>query len=245
MLTRTALANLRNHPQPLLHLAIEDGRQSIVQALLKSGADVDEVDEDYISPLNVTARKNDIASMQVLIAANAQSNDGSLHEAARMVNTDAIKLLLDKGHDANHPCPRFEGRPPLFELCFQAPTHLLKTQMTTPQKITAAKRAIECLIKGGALTKDRLRQAGNRSLLMHALDSANPHMMTRAFLECGQFKHIDQPFNLFMDGEFTYSPTKYVEKGKCRGDNSQSQSLITILKEFNAQDRYWNIDGPQ
>ncbi|KAH7369847.1 hypothetical protein BKA65DRAFT_386297 [Rhexocercosporidium sp. MPI-PUGE-AT-0058] len=238
-------ANLHNHPEPLLHLAIEHGRQPIVQALLAAGADVDAVDEDYVSPLSLAARKNDIASMQALLAAKALSNDGSLHEAARTVNADAIQLLLDNGHEPNFPCPRFEGRPPLFELCFQAPTHLLKSQLTTPQKITAAKRAIECLIKGGALTKDRLPQAGNRSVLMHALDSANPHMMTRAFLECGQFKYINRDFNLFMDGEYTYSPTKYVEKGKCRGDNSQSQSLITMLKDFNAEDRYWKINGPQ
>lgn len=216
-----------------------------MQALLNAGADVDAVDENFVSPLSLAARKNDLASMQALLAAKALSNDGSLHEAARTVNADAITLLLSNGHDPNFPCPRFEGRPPLFELCLQAPTHLLKTQLTTPQKITAAKKAIECLIKGGALTKDRLPQAGNRSVLMHALDSANPHMMTRAFLECGQFKYINRDFNLFMDGEYTYSPTKYIEKGKCRGDNSQSQSLITMLKDFNAQDRYWKINGPQ
>ncbi|KAH7382813.1 hypothetical protein BKA64DRAFT_582928 [Cadophora sp. MPI-SDFR-AT-0126] len=239
------LSNLQNHPTPLLHLAIDHGRQSIVQALIRAGADVDAVDENYLSPLSLATQKNDIASMQALLAAKALSNDGSLHEAARTVNADAITLLLENGHDPNFPCPRFQGRPPLFELCLEAPAHLLKTQMTVPQKITAAKKAIECLIKSGALTKDRLPQDGNRSVLMHALDSANPIMMTRAFLECGQFKYINRDFNLFMDGEYTYSATKYVEKGKCRGDNSQAQSLITMLKDFKAQDRYWKIDGPQ
>jgi membrane protein involved in colicin uptake len=52
-------------------------------------------------------------------------------------------------------------------------------------------------------------------------------------------------FNLFTDGEYTYSPTKYVEKGKCRGDNSQTQSLIKLLKDFKAIDRYWKNEGPQ
>jgi len=229
-LTRNPIASLHNHPEPLLHLAIENGRHSIVQALLKAGADVDLADETDVSPLSLATQKNDIASMEALLAAKALSNDGSLHDAARMVNADAIKLLLDNGHDPNFPCPRFEGRPPLFELCFQAPAYLLKTQWTTQQKENLVKKAIETLIKGGALTKDRLPQAGNRSVLMHALHSANPHMITRAFLECGQFKYINRDFNLFMDGEYTYSPTKYVEKGKCRGHNSQSQSLIKLLK---------------
>jgi hypothetical protein len=52
-------------------------------------------------------------------------------------------------------------------------------------------------------------------------------------------------FNLFTDGEYTYSPTKYVEKGKCRGDSSQTQSLIKLLKDFKAIDRYWKNEGPQ
>jgi hypothetical protein len=52
-------------------------------------------------------------------------------------------------------------------------------------------------------------------------------------------------FNLFTDGEYTYSPTKYVEKGKCRGDNSQTQSLIKLLKDCKAIDRYWKNEGPQ
>jgi hypothetical protein len=244
-LTKILIANLDKHPQPLLHLAIENGRHTIVQALLKAGADVDLADEADVSPLSLATQKNDMASMEALLAAKALSNDGSLHDAARMVNVDAIKLLIANGHDPNFPCPRLEGRPPLFELCFRAPTHLLKTQWTAQQKERLAKKAIEALIAGGALTKDRLPQAGNRSTLMHALDSANPHMMTRAFLECGQFKYVNRDFNLFMDGEYTYSPAMYVQKGKCRGDNSQSQSLIKLLEDFKAEPRYWKINGPQ
>jgi len=101
------------------------------------------------------------------------------------------------------------------------------------------------LISGEAFTEDRLPQAGNRSLLLHALVSSNPHLMTKALLECGQFKNINKDFNLFTDGEYTYSPTKYVEKRKCRGDNSQTQSLIKLLKDFKAIDRYWKNEGPQ
>jgi hypothetical protein len=170
---------------------------------------------------------------------------GSLHDAARMVNVDAIKLIMDNGHDPNFPCPRLEGRPALFKLCFQAPTYLISAQSTTQQKEQSVKKAIEALIAGGALTKDCLPQAGNRSVLLHALDCANPHMMTRAFLVCGQFKYINRDFNLFMNGEYTYSPTMYVEKGKCRGDNSQSRSSIKLVKAFKVEPRYWKINGPQ
>jgi hypothetical protein len=55
-------------------------------------------------------------------------------------------------------------------------------QATTQQKEKLAKKAIEALISGQAFTKDCLPQAGHRSLLLHALDSSNPHLMTKAFL---------------------------------------------------------------
>jgi hypothetical protein len=182
MLTENNPADLKNHPESLLHLAIENGRHRIVQSLIKEGADIDLPDENYITPLSLATQKNDMTSMQALLNASASANDGSLHDAARMVNADAIKLLLEYGHDPNFPCVRFDGRTPLFELCLQAPECLKQTQATTQQKEKLTKKAIEALIAGEAFTKDRLPQAGNRSLLFHALDSSNPYLMTKSFL---------------------------------------------------------------
>jgi hypothetical protein len=104
---------------------------------------------------------------------------------------------------------------------------------------------MQALIHGGALTDERLSQAGNRSILIHALDSASPYMMAKAFLECGTFKRINKDFNLYTDGTYTYSPTKYIEKGKCRSDKTQNQSLITLLRAVGATDQYWKNEGPQ
>ncbi|KAE9382018.1 hypothetical protein N431DRAFT_476739 [Stipitochalara longipes BDJ] len=238
-------ADLRNHPVPLLHLAIDDGRHGIVQCLIEEGIDIDLPDENDITPLVLATQKNDMTSMQALLGASASANDGSLHDAARMANADAIKLLLMHGHDPNFPCVRFDGRPPLFELCLHAPEHLKRTQATSQEKEKMVKKAIETLIVGKAFTHDQLPQAGQRSLLFHALDSSNPYRMAKVFLECGQFRHINMEFNLFTNGEYTYSPTKYVEKGKCRGDKTQTQSLIKLLKDFKAIDRYWKNKGPQ
>jgi hypothetical protein len=84
-------------------------------------SDIDLPDENDITPLSLATQKNDMTSMQALLDASASANDGSLHDAARMANADAIKLLLTHGHDPNFPCVRFDGRPPLFELCLQWP----------------------------------------------------------------------------------------------------------------------------
>lgn len=245
LLITNSLADLKNHPEPLVHLAIESGRHRIVECLIDAGADIDLADENNITPLNLATLKNDKTSMQALINASVSPNDGSLHDAARMVNADAVNLLLQSGHDANFPSLRHDGRPPLFELCLQAPAYFQQSPETAQQKEKQAKKAIQTLIQGGAFTNEQLPQAGNRSILIHALDSLNPYMMSKAFLECGQYNYINEDFNLFTDGKYTYSPTKYVEKGKCRGSNVQTQSLVRLLSSFNAVHRYWKNEGPQ
>ena len=173
---------MKFHTVPLLHLAIDEGRHGIVQCLIEEGADIDLPDDNDITPLVLATQKNDVKSMEALLAASASANDGSLHDAARMANADAIKLLLTHGHDPNFPCVRFDGRPPLFELCLNAPVHLKRTQATAQEKEKMVKKAIETLIAGKAFTQDQLPQAGQRSLLFHALDSTNPYLMTKAFL---------------------------------------------------------------
>ncbi|KAF4634237.1 hypothetical protein G7Y89_g3872 [Cudoniella acicularis] len=237
--------DLQNHPEPLLHLAIENGRPQVLQFLIDKGADVDVADETGVTPLSTATLKNDIRSMQALLDATACPNDGSLHEAAHMANTEAINLLMSYGHEPNFPSVRFDGRPPLFELCYKAPTYLQQSQATAQQKEKQIKKAIQALIKGGALTTEQLPQAGNRSILIHAIDSANPHMMVKAFLECVPFKDVNKDFNLFTNGEYTYSPTMYVKKGKSLGDKTQSQTLVKLLETFSAFDRYWKNEGAQ
>ena len=182
ILTHDDPADLKSHTVPLLHLAIDEGRHGIVQCLIEEGVDIDLPDDNDITPLVLATQKNDTKSMQALLDASASANDGSLHDAARMANADAIKLLLTHGHDPNFPCVRFDGRPPLFELCLNTPEHLKRTQATTQEKEKMVKKAIETLIGGKAFTQDQLPQAGQRSLLFHALDSSNPYLMTKAFL---------------------------------------------------------------
>lgn len=162
LLTVNATADLQNHPEPLLHLAIENSRSQILQFLIDAGADVDLADEIGVTPLCSATRKKDLTSMRTLLEASDSSNDGSLHEAAHLVSRDAIELLLEYGHDPNFGSVRFEGRPPMFELCYQAPIYLQHSQATAQQKDKEIKKAIQLLIKAGGLTSERLPQAGGR-----------------------------------------------------------------------------------
>lgn len=161
-----------------------------------------------------------------------------------MCNTDIIELLLEHGHDANYPSLRLGGRPPLFELCLNAPSRLLKVQGTVPQKEQIIKNAIKALIDGGAFPTSRLPQAQNRSLLHHALDSSAPHMMTKCLLETANFHTtINQEQNLFSDGVYTYSATQYIARNISRGDKTQNPSLLALLSSMGATDRFWKNDG--
>jgi ankyrin repeat protein len=238
-------ATIHGHPEPLLHMAIRDRRPLIVKCLVDARADLDLPDDRGRTPLAHATEIGDVASMSVLLQAGAELDDDSLHIAARMLHTDAMNLLMDNGHDPNKPSTKLQGRSPLAELCLTAPSH---AQLSSEKKLEQdLKRAIQTLIIRGARMNFQLKPSG-KSVLIHALDSDNAYVAAKALLDCGQFHHINDDFNLFNDGEYTYSPTKYVEKGLCQGsgsDSSQRQRIIDLLVYYQAEHRYWRNEGEQ
>jgi hypothetical protein len=84
--------------------------------------------------------------------------------------------------------------------------------------------------------------------LIHALNNWNAYAAAKAFLDCGQFHHINIDFNLLTNGEYTYSLTKYVGKGLCQGSGSkatQQQRAIYFLVYYQAEHRHWKNVGEQ
>lgn len=226
----------------MLHLAIAKGYSRIVQRLIQAGVDVDLTDPDSATALNLSLKVGDVEIMKALLEANAEVNDGTLHDAAHYLDTGAIELLIRHGHDPNMPSPRHGGRCPLAELCHQAP-------FFAPQaNDTEMRRAIRALIDGGAQTDVKTitdNDKFERSLLLLALDSAKPDMMTAAFLHCDQWKHINEDFNLYTNGEYTFSPTMYVEKGIWRGDVAHRRKILNLLTTYKAKSRFWKNEGEQ
>jgi hypothetical protein len=213
----------------------------VVQRLVKAGVDVDLTSSDGTTPLSLACKVGDLATMDALLEANPEPNDGTLHDAARNLDSNAIKLLVSHGHDPNRPSPRHNGRSPLAELCYQAPSF---AQCSSGGEM---KKAIKALIKGGARIdiKTVTNDDFERSLLLLALDRQKPHTMAEAFLDCDQWKHINDEFNLYTNGEYTFSPIMYVKKGIWKGAEQHRQNVLNLLKLYQARPQFWKNEGEQ
>jgi len=223
-------ASVEGHPSPLLHLAINKRYSSIVQLLIEAGADVDAANHENVTPLSLAYQRNDLETMKALLAAECEPDDGTLHEAARRLDFKATELLLEHDHDPNRPSPEHEGRGALAELCNQAPVYAQRSSDKNLER--DVKKTIKALIKGGARTNIQTKTADDfeKSVLLLALDSENPLVMTKAFLDSDQWKYVNEDFNLFTDGEYTFSPAMYVEKGMWEGEPCQVAGVLNLLK---------------
>jgi hypothetical protein len=227
-----------------LHVTIRAQRLLVLQCLIQAGAALDYTDNQGRTALEYATEIGDVTSMSILINSGSEVADDALHIAARSLNADATILLMKEGHDPSKPSVEHQGRSPLAELLVSAPFY---AQNSISQKIEKeAKKTIQALINGGARTQTRFPNSPNgRSLLLHALDSTEPYIMTKAFLDCGQFHHINADCNLYTDDGYTYSPTMYITKGMCRSNPAYQSQLIDLLKQYGATDRYWRIRGEQ
>ncbi|KAK8080421.1 2-5A-dependent ribonuclease [Apiospora hydei] len=205
-----------------LMLAIDARRQDIVKALLLAGAEVDITDSTGRSPLSTaSAIGGDLAitMMSNLLAAGASRNDGSLHNAARELNLQAMQILVEYRHEPDFPSPQHGGRSALGELCL----HAADAGEITAIKEKAMERAINFLLRDSDITV----QSDGKSVLLRA----------------DMWKHINKPFNQYTDGAFTYSPTQYVSR--VLPQTEATPQLLALLKANRGTDVYYANAGPQ
>ena len=119
----SSLANLFNRNRCFetgespLTLAAEEGHEAIVQALVRSGADVDKLDRNGRGPLHIAATFNDEETIDILLAAKANPNrydscnNTPLHIACEKGFKNIVQKLLAGGADPNE-CRR--TLPPLI-----------------------------------------------------------------------------------------------------------------------------------
>ncbi|RYP53587.1 hypothetical protein DL768_001451 [Monosporascus sp. mg162] len=222
-----------------LMVAIQNRRQDLVKSLLLAGAEVDVQDVTGRSPLSMASAiggELGVIMMSNLLAAGASRNDGSLHNAARELNLQAMQVLVEYNHDPDFPSPLHEGRSALGELCL----HAAGVGEITATREKQMEKAINFLIQSGS---DISLQLNGKSVLLLALESADPLTTTRVLLRAHMWKFINKPFNLYTDGKFTYSPTLYVERVLPASDHKPE--LQALLRHNRCADVYYANSGPQ
>jgi hypothetical protein len=222
-----------------LMLAIQARRPDIVKLLLLEGAEADVADAKGNTPLAMATNIGGdlaITMMSNLLAAGASKNDGSLHNAARELNSLAVQVLIEGGHDPDFPSHIHDGRSALGEVCLRA----ADSGELTAIKEKQVEKLIDILIEAGS---DITLKIEGKSALHLALESHDPVTMTRLLLKAGMWKHINKKFNLYTDGTYTYSPTMYVVKALPPTD--LNDQLLRLLRANRCEDVYYANTGPQ
>ncbi len=217
-------------------LAIKNQRSDVLQKLVSKGAKIAIQDDSGMTPLALASQGGNSAIMEYLLQYGADVDDGSLHDAVGQLRCDAIRVLIKHGHDPDYPSERHGGRSALSELCFKA--------VDNDPSFEDLEEVIRCLIANGADIKQR--GLNGKTLFHYALDSSDPIKILRALLKV-LWKVVNEDCYLYTDGQYTYSLTKYVEKGLSIGPAVQNQEVIALLKTKLAQDRIWanSMDAAQ
>ncbi|KAI8956780.1 hypothetical protein F5Y11DRAFT_353268 [Daldinia sp. FL1419] len=222
-----------------LMLAIQCRRQDVVKSLLLADAEVDVTDATGRSPLSMASSIGGelaITIMSNVLAAGAPRNDGSLHNAARELNLQAMQVLVEYRHDPDFPSPLHGGRSALGELCL----HAADFGEMTPRREKAMEKAISFLLQSES---DITLQSDGKSVLLLALESSDPLATTKILLRADMWRYINKPFNYFNDGKFTYSPTMYVQRVLPESDHKPE--LLALLRANRGTDVYYANSGPQ
>lgn len=208
-------------------LAAKVDRPTILATLIDRGARV--VQKDYFdrTPLFYAGRNGSVPALTSLLKKKPPFNDGSLHEAARELHSEAISTLVAAGHDVNFPSLKHGGRNPLCELCFNCrgsedPVGLQETL----SELMARKAS-------------PLRKCRERTALFYALENLDPMPVVSKLIEVCLWKDLNDPINVFEEGNYSYSATMYLKKGIYRQPESTAHNLLELLQSCSAQDRYY------
>ncbi|KAM0325876.1 hypothetical protein ACHAQA_007179 [Verticillium albo-atrum] len=222
-----------------LMLAIHARRPDIVKELLLKDADVDVADAKGNTPLSLASDIGGevaITIMSNLLAAGASRNDGSLQNAARELNLPAVQVLVEYGHDPDFPSHLHDGRSALGEMCL----HSAASGEMTAAREKKIEKVMNFLIDKGS---DITVKSSGKSLLHLALESSDAVAMTKLLLKIGMWKQVNQKFNFYTDGHYTYSPTMYVTKVLPASD--VNEQVLRLLRANRCEDIFYANRGPQ
>ncbi|CAE7024015.1 hypothetical protein CFE70_003393 [Pyrenophora teres f. teres 0-1] len=217
-----------------LMLAAREGRRDLVSTLLERGSDADARDEWNKSALFYASGSASGEAMVKVLAPRALKNDGSLHEAARELNVEAVRVLIDRGHDPNYPSRLHGGRNALGELCVNA-------TVTAPIERTKLRQLLYLLLSNGANPKFRSRN--EKSVVILALDNAYSALpITEALLETEVWQELNDEAHIYCDAAsgLHYSPYSYVDLIAAPARVPVKSALLELLRDKACQPVYYS-----
>jgi hypothetical protein len=202
-------------------------RPFILSRLIDLGARVGQKDCFDHTPLFYASGNGSTTAITSLLKRKPMLNDGSLHEAARELHSEAVKMLVAAGHGVNFPSLKHEGRTPLGELCYRCSgTENLIGLHETISELEVAKA-------------DPLKKCGGRTALFLALSNPNPIAVVEKLIEVSLWKVLNDPSNVFEQNDYTYSATMYIKKGLSRQPEMVTNEILKLLQHLDVEDRYY------
>ncbi|CBX93198.1 hypothetical protein IAQ61_008921 [Plenodomus lingam] len=217
-----------------LMLAARDGRHEVIQALLERGSDADARDGSNRSALLFVSGSVAGDATARILAPRALRNDGSLHEAARELDVNVAKVLVENGHDPNFPSRLHGGRNALGELCLNA-------QVETSAQRSKVRQMMRLLLDRGASPTFRARN--EKAAVVLALDNAYSALpITEALLETETWQHLNDEKHMYRDpaSGLWYSPLSYVDKLASPSRAPVKQQLLSLLRDKACEPKYYS-----
>ncbi|KAI0490515.1 hypothetical protein F4859DRAFT_520292 [Xylaria cf. heliscus] len=219
-------------------LAVQSGRHEIIERLIELNVQVSGKDFHDKSPLFYASTNGDAKSVSILLQADAQENDGSLHEAARLCQSGIVAMLVKNDHDPNYPSDLHGGRTPLGEMC-------LRTTLDSRLLESQAYDTIQVLI---GFKADLKKKMGKKTVLHLALENDWPVEITKVLLRFPTiYKDIptDSEAFLYEDSlQISMSPDNYVAE-YCQCSETTKGQLITLLRKKHCKDKWFKKRGAQ
>ena len=229
-------------------MAVCSANANAASQLLTAGAEPNIQDSGLRTPLLYATIRKDKACIERLLQYQANTDDESLHAAARGLDHTAVQLLLEHGADPDLLGTTHCGsRTPLGEMCVKAD---MRDDPSQAQKV------MQMLYEG--MKKPRVLVDG-KSLLFLALGNIHSALyMVRGLLKtCASLKNdINNEYNLYSKQSRRYSPTAYVRHFKCRQtrnhrsfdlqrrcctlDGCPAPELESVLRAHGCKNRFWD-----
>ncbi|RAR03762.1 ankyrin repeat-containing protein [Stemphylium lycopersici] len=222
-----------------LMLAAREGRHGIVGLLLERGADIDARDLWNKSALFYASGSLSGEGVVKALAPHASSNDGSIHEAARELSVEAVKTLIEHGHDVNYPSRLHGGRNSLGELC-------LKATISSPIHRSRLRQVLRLLLSHAANPSFRARN--EKSCVLLALDNAYSALpITESLLETDIWKDINDTAHIYHDtsSNLHYSPYSYVDLLSTPSRAQIRTALLDLLRDKACKPVYYSSSALQ